>query len=656
VSASSLRFGLLGPVRVCQGGRELQLGTPQQCAVLGLLLLADGQWVSLERLTEGLWAARSPKAAAATVRTYVSRLRRLLGSDGSGSVISSGRAGYRLSVQSDGLDLTEFNQCLRRGRELRELGDRAGAVAELRRGLGLWRGEALGGARAEYVSTERDRLERLRLLTLQERIGLDIELGRHAEVLPDLVVLTRLHPLEERLRWLQMLALYRAGRQAEALQVYRDVWELLNSSLGVEPGAELRSLHTQVLRADPTLETPVLPGRERSSAVSVGVRPHGQLAGPTVECHPGNADGDVAVLRDPGRSARRHEPLAGRLRMARQHGFVGREDERELFASALRDRSSAFAVLFVHGPAGIGKSALLHRLADDATAAGRNVIAVRGREVGSSVPAFTEAAAPALDEQSPILMVDDFERCAELEGWMREQFLPNLSQGAAVVIAGREPPSVAWRTDPSWFGLLAVHSLKELSRSESEMLLDARAVPVGIRNSVIEFAGGHPLALSLAADWTRNSDPDIGSWQPERDVVDALLAELIEPVPTPSHRMALQVCALADATTEQLLRAVIPFGGYALAESVELFAWLRSQPFIRDGAAGLYPHDLLREVLDCDLRWRDPAGYEDLRQKIAEFFSESHTARRRQQWDNRRAASSGSSCTRPQQMLARPTG
>lgn len=513
----------------------------------------------------------------------------------------------------------------------------------------------MGGARAEYVGAERDRLERLRLLTLQERIELDIELGRQEEVLPDLVVLTRLHPLEERLRRLQMLALYRAGRQADALRVYREVWELLNSSLGVEPGAELRALHTQVLRADPALETPVLPGHEEVNSTRVDGRGYEQIVVSTSQRHCGDADGDVAALRGPARSTGRHETLSGHLRTARQHGFVGREEERQMFLSALRDRADGFAVLFVYGPAGIGKSALLHRLADEAVAAGRSVVAVPGRELGSSVSAFTEAVTPALDERSPVLLVDDFERCAELEGCVRERFLPELSGRAAVVIAGREPPSVAWRADPAWRGLLVAHPLEELSRSEADMLLDTRAVPVGVRNSVIEFAGGHPLALSLAAGWTRNGDPDIGTWQPERGLVDALLAELIEPVPTPDHRMALQVCALADATTEQLLRAVIPFGGKSQADPADLFAWLRRQPLIRHGAAGLYPHNVIREVLDHDLRWRDPAGHDDLRQKIAGFLSDSHTARHRRRWDGRRVASPGSLCACQLELLARMT-
>ncbi|WP_345606813.1 AfsR/SARP family transcriptional regulator [Pseudonocardia adelaidensis] len=249
----TFRFELLGPIQARNNDRELNLGTPQQCAVLGLLLLAEGRWVSLERMIEALWGMSPPETASSAVRTYVSRLRGLLSVCGDECRIRSGGGGYQLPVPSDALDLVEFDRRVRRGRALRESGDRRAAVAELRRALALWRGEALGGARGEYVEAERDRLERLRLLSLQERIELDIELGRHAEVLPDLAMLTRSHPLQERLRELQMLALYRAGRQAEALRVYRDVWELLNSQLGVEPDADLRRLHAQVLRADPAL-------------------------------------------------------------------------------------------------------------------------------------------------------------------------------------------------------------------------------------------------------------------------------------------------------------------------------------------------------------------------------------------------------------------
>ena len=188
----------------------------------------------------------------------------MLTNDRVGSRITSVRGGYLLSIEATSLDVTVFEQRVRRARRAREAGDPLHAVIDLRAALALWRGEALGGARGDYVRAERDRLETLRLLALQDRIALDIDLKRHAEVLPELVALTRFHPFEERLRQLHMLALHRTGRQADALQVYRDVYGLLVSRHGIEPGEELRSLHNRILRADPDLDRPIPPPAEEN--------------------------------------------------------------------------------------------------------------------------------------------------------------------------------------------------------------------------------------------------------------------------------------------------------------------------------------------------------------------------------------------------------
>src|ERR1700754_3112436 len=161
-----MKYGLLGPVQESCDGREIDLGTPQQCAVLGLFLLAEGRPLSLEQLVDELWRAGAPATAAATVRTYGSRLRRLLPSDRPGSSITSVRGGYLLSIEPGSLDIPQFEQQVRVAREARAAGDLLRAVTELRTGLGLWRGGGLGGARGEYVRAERDRLEALRLLAL----------------------------------------------------------------------------------------------------------------------------------------------------------------------------------------------------------------------------------------------------------------------------------------------------------------------------------------------------------------------------------------------------------------------------------------------------------------------------------------------------------
>jgi len=604
VSSVALKFGLLGPVQGSHDGRELDLGTPQQRAVLGLFLLAEGRALSLEQLVDGLWGDGAPASAAATVRTYLSRLRGVLPSDGPGSSITSVRAGYRLSVEPASLDLTEFDQRVRRAREAGAAGDPLQAVTELRTGLALWRGDVLGGAKGEYVSAERDRLEALRLLALQDRIALDIELGRHAEVLPELVALTRLHPLQERLRELHMLALYRTGRQADALQVYRDVRALLVSEHGIEPGGELRALHGWILRADPDLDCPV-------PAQRLSLPPH---------TAPEDAD-EAPGTTSPGRGPTSLQRLlAGRLWAARQHSFTGRGAERALFASRLGGAGQGFAVLYLYGPAGIGKSTLLRQLADDATAAHRRVVPVCGRVVGASVAAFTDAASPALSDPRAVLMIDAFERCGELEGWLRERFLPQLPDGVLVALAGRQPPEPAWRFDPSWSGALLVHGLGDLSRPEADQLLKSRGMPDGVRESVLAFAGGYPLALSRAADMARRCcDSAASSGRPGDEVLQTLLTELIEAVPSPDHRIALHVCTHADTTSEQLLRAIVAGNDAAHVDPAELYAWLRTLRFIRSGPAGLYPHDFVREMLDNDLRSRDPAAYEDMHHKVAEF-------------------------------------
>jgi hypothetical protein len=281
-----------------------------------------------------------------------------------------------------------------------------------------------------------------------------------------------------------------------------------------------------------------------------------------------------------------------------------------------------FAALFLHGPGGVGKSTLLHRLADDAATAGRTVVRVDGRTVEASVTSFERAAAPALGDANAVLLIDTFERCTELEPWLREEFLPRLADGAVVVVAGRHAPSSAWRADPSWSGALLCRALGDLSPPDANDLLESRGVPVHAREPVLSRVGGYPLALSLAAEVARHSDPRASAWSPNQDIIETLLNELVGAVPSPTHRFALHVCAHAYVTTQELLRVVMPG-----SDAAELFSWLRVQPFIESGPAGLYPHDIVRDVLDADLRWRDPAAYECIHRGIRRHVLDDLSAR-----------------------------
>ncbi|MFF5148072.1 BTAD domain-containing putative transcriptional regulator, partial [Streptomyces sp. NPDC013157] len=250
-----LRFALLGPVRAWRGEDEVDLGPPQQRAVLAVLLLAQGSQVLASGLVDAVWGSRAPASALGILRTYVHGLRRALepGGDPVSSVIRSAGDGYQLRVVAGQVDVGVFRELTVRAEGLRGGGDVVGAVGLLRKALGLWEGTALAGVRGEFALTHRRRLEELRLSAEAARVRAELDLGGHAEVVADLNRLVAEHPLDERLRELLMLALYRSGRQAAALAVYREAQTLLAEELGVDPGPGLQTLYQRVLRADARL-------------------------------------------------------------------------------------------------------------------------------------------------------------------------------------------------------------------------------------------------------------------------------------------------------------------------------------------------------------------------------------------------------------------
>lgn len=309
--------------------------------------------------------------------------------------------------------------------------------------------------------------------------------------------------------------------------------------------------------------------------------------------------------------------IGDRLRAARARRFVGRATERALFASALKD-GAPVALLWVCGPGGIGKSTLLDQLADDARALGRTVIPVDGREVGPSPKAFAAAVSGAHDIKGLVVMADTFEQCGELEGWLRRDFAPQLAADAVLVVASRHPPEPEWQAASDWSEMLRTVTLGYLTEAEATALLEARDVPLRLRAAVLAFAGGHPLALSLAAAVAVVDPAPTDRWTPGRDVLRRLISELVGAVPSAEHQHALEICAHAYDTSEELLRAALGPGHDAHA----LFDWLCDQPFIELGPGGVFPHDVVRDALDTDLRWRDPQGYEAMHHSIRRYLLE----------------------------------
>ncbi len=265
-----MEFGILGPVEVVHEGRALPLGGSRERAVLALLLLSANRVVSAERLAADLWDDAPPDGGVQSLRVFVSRLRKALREVGGDQLLVTKSPGYVLQVEPATIDATRFETLVAEGRERVGQGDQQGAAQLFGKALSLWRGPALSDvASAPLARAEAARLDEARLVALEERIEAELACGRHGEILPELEGLTRAHPVRERFWAQRMLALYRSGRQAEALRAYQDLRRFLNEDLGLEPGVPLAQLEGAILRHDPQLlRTPASPV-EVPAAVSV---------------------------------------------------------------------------------------------------------------------------------------------------------------------------------------------------------------------------------------------------------------------------------------------------------------------------------------------------------------------------------------------------
>jgi DNA-binding SARP family transcriptional activator/Tfp pilus assembly protein PilF len=389
--SSALSFAVLGPVRAWRGHTGLDLGAPQQRAVLSVLLLAEGRQVSLATLIDALWGDEPPHASVGTVRTYVSRLRRCLGASSGGvyDVIESAGDGYALPLRSATLDLNVFLQRTKDAHAARNgiNADLAQAAALLRDALGLWQGVPLAGIAGEYAESQRVRLGELRMAALEERLALDVDLGGHVAAATELQAMLCHYPLRERLSELLMLALYRSGRQADALAAFNHARHLLSEELGIDPGPALREMHKRILQMDSSL----------------AARPQPQLPASGPDASP------PAPLVRPAQLP------------ADLPAFTGRRMELAQLSSLLDDGAQPPAVVIsaIDGMAGIGKTALAvhwaHRVADQ-FADGQLYVNLRGFDPSGAVIAPGEALRGFLDALgvAPQRIPDDLESQAGL--------------------------------------------------------------------------------------------------------------------------------------------------------------------------------------------------------------------------------------------------
>ena len=299
-----MEFRILGPIEVFHEGRAVPLGGSRERAVLALLLASVNRVVSAERLAEDLWAGEPSDRAVHSLQVYVSRLRKALREAGGDGIIVTQAPGYVAQVSPENLDAARFEALVTESRRQGVAGALEDAAATLREALALWRGPAMADvADGPIARAEAARLEEARLAALEARVDAELACGRHAELTAELDALTRAQPLRERLWGQRMLALYRCGRQVEALRVYRDVRRLLAEDVGLEPGPALAALETAILQQSPELEwrpaaapPPEGPHQGRDPAASAAV-----VAGPVAPAAPTQpleslAAGPVTIL------------------------------------------------------------------------------------------------------------------------------------------------------------------------------------------------------------------------------------------------------------------------------------------------------------------------------------------------------------------------
>ena len=330
--------------------------------------------------------------------------------------------------------------------------------------------------------------------------------------------------------------------------------------------------------------------------------------------------------------------LADRLIEARHARFVGRDGELSVFESALSAETLPFYILHIFGPGGVGKTTLLQEFALLSEHYGARPIYLDARHIDLSPDAFIKtvgasvglnngASLPDLLDIAPqrtVILIDTYEALTPLDGWLRTTFLPQLPDTVLTVLAGRNPPDAAWQGDAGWQDLVRIISLRNLSQEESRVFLNKRGLPADHQQGILEFTHGHPLALSLVAE-VFSQRGHIGLHPEESpDVVKTLMERFVQQVPGPAHRAALEACALVRVTNQTLLGEMLamPASGAASEGVHALFEWLRELSFVESSAEGIFPHDLARETLVTDLRWRNPDWYVELHHRARKYYTD----------------------------------
>lgn len=494
VQNAGIKFEVLGPLRAWRDGAALPLGPVQQRVVLAVLLLHTNRPIGRQQIIDAVWGTAHPTHAVNLLQRHVSSLRRVLEPQRSARAASDRvvwtDGGYLFTVASGNLDLEQFDSSVSLARAARVAGDLPKAASALHAALQLWRGPACDGLISPYLDAQREQLAERRISALEERIDLDLALGNHLDVIAELRALVAEYPLRERLRGLLMSALYRSGRQADALAAYQDARRQLRDEVGVAPAAPLQRLQQQILAADPDLAPPAPAGPITVSAVT---------------------------------PAREHIPMPAQLPRDLST-FVGRAAELHHLNSLINAGADPEGpvVTALHGMAGVGKTALAVHWAHqirDRFSDGQVYLNLRGHDPteplmdpgealrtvleafsvpASQIPAGLEARAAlyrsVLSGQQVLIVLDNVHDAEQVR-----PLLPG-SAGCRVLLTSRNQLTSLAAIDGA-----QLLGIEPLSDSDAQALLARRlgthrvAREAAAVEQIVQACAGLPLALSVVA-------------------------------------------------------------------------------------------------------------------------------------------------------------
>jgi DNA-binding SARP family transcriptional activator/Tfp pilus assembly protein PilF len=659
-----VEFGLLGPLLVRVGREPVRVSAGKQRALLATLLLRANQVVAVDDLAAAVWDGRPPESARVTLQNYVKRLRQTLGPPGYERIVTH-PSGYLIEVGAEELDLTRFGHLQAAGRAAARAGAWDSASARLSAALALWRGAPLADVPSQVLKlAEVPRLAEMRLEALEARIDADLHLGGHRDVIAELQPLIAAEPLRERLHELLMLALYRSGRRAAALDAYRHAWRQLVDRVGIEPGPALRELNQRILWSDPSL----LPAQPGPPAQSAAPGPPAQSAAPVPPAQ--HAESPGPDRSGPDLAGRGPAPPRPAMLPAAVPGFTGRARELEALSDVLSrpgPGGTSVVITAIGGTAGVGKTALAVHWARQAAAEfpdGQLYVNLRGfgpsadplppaealrelldalRVPAAQIPAGLEARQglyrSLLADQRVLILLDN----ARDPGQVRP-LLP-ATPGALILITSRNQLT----------GLIAADgarplSLDVLTDTEAHQLIAGRigaarvAAEPAAADELIGLCARLPLALAITAaraaaqpgfplaalaDELRDARSRLDTLSTGEDATDvrAVLSWSYQNLPVPAARMfrLLAIHPGPDITAP----AAASLAGLSLPQARAQLRELTRCHLLAEPVPGRYAfHDLLRAYAAEQARAEDAESERRaaLGRSLDHYLHTAHTA------------------------------